>query len=481
MRREKVKTLIIGADAVSPEYIFQHLEMYPNIRKLVEVGVSAAYSAYVQKGYHGSYLSEMNWSSIYTGLAPEEHGILYSENGKKGKLPRMESFNGLAPFWEKLNSHGLSVGIWSALCGEEPVMVDGYAVGISCTSINEPQENRISPRTIQLCKKDECILECLRGEVPPRVYPKTLLQQGYSMQNLREDNDLAWKAVQKYHFQEALENFQEELDFYYESIRNAQEKYPVDVLYFYTPTTDLIAHCCMCSDNNDVLVRAYQILDDFIGKMIEELEPDTTIFLSDHGMVNFKDLVYCPDKEVQREAFAARDEVLWLKNGYIAFEAHNGALLFTAHALKGTFVIAGKEIQHKKLTEMRTLDIYPTLLELFSIKVDENRSGYVQDIFTRPVKNTEKVLPADIHYQSIALIQCQQPSVTDIILNELYIEKRFAKITVVGEEKYREIFLHNPRVSAFASYEEYNPEEYDEVYCGIYNQNTEKMQHMRVK
>ena len=55
MRREKVKTLIIGADAVSPEYIFQHLEMYPNIRKLVEVGVSAAYSAYVQKGYHGSY------------------------------------------------------------------------------------------------------------------------------------------------------------------------------------------------------------------------------------------------------------------------------------------------------------------------------------------------------------------------------------------------------------------------------------------
>lgn len=26
-----LKTLIIGADAVAPDYIFEHLELYPNI------------------------------------------------------------------------------------------------------------------------------------------------------------------------------------------------------------------------------------------------------------------------------------------------------------------------------------------------------------------------------------------------------------------------------------------------------------------
>lgn len=98
-------------------------------------------------------------------------------------------------------------------------------------------------------------------------------------------------------------------------------------------------------------------------------------------MINFKDVVKCSDYKVQREAFAARDEVLWLKNGYIAFEAHNGALLFTAHALKGTFVMAGKDIRHKRLEEMRTLDIYPTLLEALNVDVPEGRSGYVQDVF----------------------------------------------------------------------------------------------------
>ena len=91
------------------------------------------------------------------------------------------------------------------------------------------------------------------------------------------------------------------------------------------------------------------------------------------------------------------------------------------------------------------------------------------------------MLPKDIHYVSIALIQCQQPNVTDIILNELYIEHRFAKITVVGQEKYREIFLHNPRVENFISYKEYREEMFEEVYCGIYNQTTEEMQHLRIK
>lgn len=476
-----LKALIIGADAVSPKYIFEHLELYPNISQLVQSGTSASYSAYVQKGYHGSYLSEMNWSSIYTGLSPKQHGILQTNKDGIRDTPEMSLLDAQNPFWKRLNGNGISVGMWAADCCVNPTEIDGYVVSAKYSMINGPVENRFADRELQICNKDKKILNCIPQNVPPRQYPKTLAQQGYDFNGLKEDRELAWKAINQYHFQDSIENFQQELDFYYQAMTATQKEYPVDVLYFYTPTTDLIAHCCMYNDNNDVLIKAYQVLDNFIGKMIAELQPETTVFLSDHGMVNFKDLVYSTNPEIQREAFSARDEVLWLKNGYIAFEAHNGALLFTAHALKGTFVISGKDIQHKKLDEMRTLDIYPTLLELFSIDVDDSREGYVQDIFTRPVKNQKKLLPKDIHYVSIALIQCQQPNVTDIILNELYIEHRFAKITVVGQEKYREIFLHNPRVENFIPYEEYREEMFEEVYCGIYNQTTEEMQHLRIK
>lgn len=477
-----IKALIIGADAVAPNYIFDNSVYFPNIAKMVESGASSAYSAYVQKGYQGSYLSEMNWSSIYTGLSPQEHKIsALADNGKRN-TPEMVLFSTLAPFWQVLNQNGISVGMWSADCCVNPIEIDGYVISAKYSMISEPTEIRIASRELQVCEKDKRVLECLPGNPPPRIYPKTLEQQGYTYAQLKEDDELAWEVVNKYHFQDAILNFQEELDYYFESIKTTQEKYPVDVLYFYTPTTDLIAHCCMYCDNNDVLIQAYQLLDEFIGKLVEELLPETTVFLSDHGMINFKELICCSDPAVQREAFAARDEVLWLKNGSIAFKAHNGALLFTAHALKGTFIISGKGIKHTRLTEMRTLDIYPTLLELFRIKADPGRAGFVLDIFDRTLQNESRLLKENgICYETIAFIQGHQPSITDIMLNELYIENRFSKITVVGNERYKEIFLNNPRVSGFVSYEAFDADEYKEVYCGVYNETTGEIRHMRIK
>ena len=105
-----VKALIIGADAVCPEYIFDHLEQYPNLSRLTTVGASGAYSAYVQKGYQDSYLSEMNWSSIYTGLAPWDHQIAAIGADGRRRTPGMKKFHTLDPFWRILNSSGLQIG-----------------------------------------------------------------------------------------------------------------------------------------------------------------------------------------------------------------------------------------------------------------------------------------------------------------------------------------------------------------------------------
>ena len=88
-----------------------------------------------------------------------------------------------------------------------------------------------------------------------------------------------------YHFQDALENFAQELEFFYQAMCSAQEKYPVDVLYFYTPTTDLIGHCAMYCDNSDVVVKAYRLLDQYVGKWLDALQPENVIFLSDHGNI----------------------------------------------------------------------------------------------------------------------------------------------------------------------------------------------------
>ena len=477
-----LKALIIGADGVCPDYIFDYPELYPNLTKLTGCGAHAAYSAYVQKGYKDSYWSEMNWSSIYTGLAPWEHGIGVKGADGRRRAPFMTQFHGLKPFWQLANENGLTMGLWAAFCCEDPVEIDGYVVSVRCKALETPAPVRTSVRTLQVCEKDRCVLDLVLREVPPRLYPCTLEQQGYAFTQLKEDPDLAWQAIEAYHFQDALENFEQELEFFYASMCRVQEQYPVDVLYFFTPTTDLIAHHSMYCDNSDVLVRAYQLLDRYVGKWMETLQPENIIVLSDHGMVNFKDLVRCPDEAVRREAFAARDEVIWLPNGHIAFEGHNGALLFTAHGLKGLFIASGKDIGHTELQGMRTLDIYPAVLELLGIKVPDGRVGYVPDMFSRPLVNGGRTLDQVGQARTkAAILQCFSPSLTDILLNELYVRNRFVDFTVVGEEKYREIFLHNPRVSGFVPYRDFHCGQFDAVYCGIHHETTGLTGHIRVR
>lgn len=126
-----------------------------------------------------------------------------------------------------------------------------------------------------------------------------------------------------------------------------------------------------------------KLINEFIGELLRELEPKNTVIISDHGMSSFRQVLDCDDVEIQREAFGWRDKSIWLKNGEIIAKANNGAFLSGFHDIKGTFIISGKDIRSGNIKGMRTLDFYPTLLELFGIKVPSGREGYVLDIFKK--------------------------------------------------------------------------------------------------
>lgn len=479
-----MKAFIFGADSVEPSYILGRKELFPTFYNMMKNGTSASYSAYVQKGFQGSYSSEQNWASLYTGLEPKRHGINTRYEGEKEVRPVMSDFEGKQPFWSVLNENGLTVGLWAADNCTSPIAINGYVVSSKYQVISSPVDERKSFRELDVCEKDKRLVYKIVSDDPGyKIYPKTLRQQGYNFEELKMDIDLAEEAVTRYHFQESIENFRCELEFWFESMKKMQKDNPVDVMFFYTPTTDLIAHCCMCCDDNPVLLDAYRLVDEYMGKCIEEFKPEISIFLSDHGQQNFNELIKSKDEAIKREAFSARDDVLWLKNGYIAFEAHNGALLFTAHALKGTFIVSGEGIKKNYIvSEMRTLDFYPTLLEMLNVEVPENRNGFVLDIFEKVVKNRTRLLLEDeVEYKSIALLQTGIVSVTDIVLNELFIEQRFSKITIVGDERYKEIFLNNPRVSFFVSYEKFSAMCYDEIYCVVANEITGDKRYIRIK
>ena len=252
-----LKMLIIGADSVTPDIIFEKKELFPNLMQLMNQGVYSAYSAFVQKGFHGSYSSEQNWASLYTGLTPKQHNINTNYSRGENRRPQMRDFDDLSPFWEVLNDNGYSVGLWAADSCVNPVPIKGYVISTRYQMLNTPVDDRKSPRSIEICEKDKKIAsEVLEGDPIYRLYPKTLIQQGFCYKDLQDDPELAERAILKYHFQDSINNFKEELEYWFGAMERTQERYPVDAMFFYTPTTDLIAHCSTYCDDSPTLLEA---------------------------------------------------------------------------------------------------------------------------------------------------------------------------------------------------------------------------------
>ena len=473
-----LNTLIIAADAVSPELFMNDSIRFPNITKIIKNGASGSYSAYTGKYFSGSYDSGENWASIYTGLSPSVHNISTYAVGLERRKPQMSDFERLSPFWQLLNKNDISIGVWATHSVKKPTPINGYVIGVDYTSKETPDDNRIRPRSIQVSLNDNWIMDYLDGEPPPRIFPMPLKQQGFDYKELMENKDLAEKALREYTFAESIDNFKAELKYFSNSIYRVQKIRPVEVLWFYTPSTDLIGHFGgIRPDNSETLLRSYELLDSFIGDMIANLTPEKVVFFSDHGIRNFGDLVRCKDENISKEAFGAIDQSLFLPGGFIAMNARNGALLLSYHSLYGCFAACGVGIKKCQITEMQTLDVYPTLLELLDVKVPDGRSGFVQDIFTKEYVNKKNILQKEkIKYKKLAFIQTHTVDITDIFINELYLQNRFIKITIIGNKKYSEIFRANPRVNAFLALEDIKlpqiMKHFDIVCTGYYNAKT---------
>lgn len=481
-----MQAFIVAADALDPNIIQKYRTELPAIDKMMSSGMFMPFYAYTGWNYKSAYKSEQNWATILTGLSPFEHNI-NNKMGEAERPPMMNDLTGQLPFWEVLNSEGIDIGLWHTDLCSEPVSIYGYSVSAYYKPIETPLEKRDTALEIQLCEKDKWLMPFLDGPPPAYIYPQTLAQLGYKFEELRTDPLLAEQVIEKYHYQESIAYFEYELKYFFGAMARTQRTNPVDVLWFATPSTDRIAHFSMYNEHPDVLLEIYKLLDRYIGDFIDEFKPDITVLISDHGQQNYIEFVKCSNENIRREAFDSRDNVIWLKNGNVALEGSNGALLFTSHAPLGTFIMSGNDIQHCELHGMRTVDIYPTLLEALKIKVPANRSGYVADAFNRDLVNIEKLLPRDTNHnnKTIAFIQSNSVGLSERFISEIFLENRFADIIVIGEEKYREIFLNNPRVKGFMSFEEYESRimvpSFDGVFVGVYNQTTNFMKHIRIK
>lgn len=472
-----MKLLVIGIDALMPELVYNNLDLCPNIARLIETGTSGAYSGYIYG--HGS---RDNWISMYTGLEPEIHGTVLNRFKETDRMPRSTDYSDDNTIWNILSKHHYKVGFWKGLSTTPPQIVNGYMVAGEPHYENEGFDAEIVSRKPILIDDKQYLLQYIRGEEPIHPEPKTLKDFGYTFEELKSNPEIIDNLLDPNYFEEALAFFEKNLDFRLQNMISVQKKEPVDLMWMYDAVFDYIAHFQMFDTDHQVLKKALAILDKFIGELIDELNPENVLLLSDHGQKSYREIFPDLSNEIVEEAFGLAKQCIITKKNIVLIGRMEG-LLTGLHSLNGFISFSGKAFAKAKLQNFRTIDIYTMILELFKIEVPSNRNGYIQNIFSEDhsIKNKEKMIPVCTK-KMVLLIQSEEVSEFNRAINEFYKQNRFKSIYVYGEERYKEVFLANDQVAGFYSNEtNINDINCNEVYAVYHNRVTKNIQFIMIR
>lgn len=475
-----MKLMIFAIDALPPDIVRDNIEHYPNMKKLIDKGTFCDYEAYTY-----GYGSMDNWISLYTGLEPEVHGCIKNYFRDENRYPNLNDFCDKNPFWEELNKKNISVGLWRAIATSPVQSIDGYMIGgeVFYEKGIEIPYCSIDP---VVHENDKWILNELEGELRENPYPKSFKDK-YNNLNKEETEKVVSGLLEADYFKEGYEFLKEELKYYKTNITNVYRRKEVDVCFFYTSLIDFIGHFQMHDTNKDIIKKAIKEIDNFIGEIIKEIGPQNVIVLSDHGMTPWHEHFEGYDRKVQEELFGLSEDAFWLKNGAIVIEGRNGGLLSACHGSRGTFIGSGPLFRNKKIKDMRTVDFYPTLLEMFDIEVPDKRQGKVLDILTKKRIKNEKIFLEEekVNYKNIAIIQNIDIPQFNIIINKVFLNNRFSKIDVYGEYRYKNAIMFNTKVDKFYDINSIDKKEmfakYDIVIIPYFNKKNGELNYYTLK
>lgn len=251
------RVLVIGIDSMDSELINKFIEDLPNIRQLKESSPDIKLKGVFPPD------SPTSWASIYTGLNPGKHGVLFFVDPleKTSKLLREELDNSTIKgrtFWDLAGKFGRKVYIFWPLLGYPVWEVNGIMVGRATTKDDVQMFPSIED------KRKLLELSGLRG-LPGRN-PNKFIEKGKNL--LKKEAEFALKYL--------------------------NEEW--DLFFFYSSVLDPIQHSFWnYFDKTDptypgknpyerVIPEFYKEYDKVVGRLIRAASSDTiVILLSDHG------------------------------------------------------------------------------------------------------------------------------------------------------------------------------------------------------
>ena len=359
------KVLLIGLDATDWDLLSEKISAgkLPNLAKLIKTGASGTLRSL------RPFFSPSLWATISTGKRPYQHnisGFVLPASSGNGLRTYDSSSRSSPAIWEMLSSADQTsnvVGWWNTAPAEKirGVMVD-ETFRVAQFSGNAPWP--VNPTSVSPSSLAQKLAKCRRH---PQHISSQLLQR--LIPKLYEiDPTVDWRlsAIAKI-LTEDLTTLQTTLCLMKEHPWNFTSLYLIGLdslshqgTSFREPTT-CQADQLGIEHYGELIDRAYELYDEWVGWLVTAAGEDATIMLvSDHGF-------YHDDRKPRSLGMSTTSPC-------------------DQHAPIGTIIVAGPNIKSEATIKHATLlDICPTLLTCFQLPVGRDMHGKVlTEIFKTP-------------------------------------------------------------------------------------------------
>ena len=247
------KLLILGIDGISSTMVDELGKELPNIHKFRKRGESGTLKSVLsseglKEEFKGVPFSGPAWTSIYTGLPPEEHGVesaaWISGSNKYAGFDQMPE-----TVWEGLNKKKVSVGLFNMPMTYPIKPIDKWMVsGFPCNTANTIAH----PESVE--------------EELPLNYDQFLESKIILSESSERLSD--WRFAER----KRLEVF-----------KKLVKERPTEVVAYGTVMFDRFCHIIRLDKDNEESCGLYKEMDKLVGELLGIVPADNVMMVSDHG------------------------------------------------------------------------------------------------------------------------------------------------------------------------------------------------------
>jgi len=253
--------LVFGVDGLNPDLVQKLVEKgdLPNFKKLQERenSVYGDFESFVCEGYSTPHTGPM-WTSLYTGLKPEEHGLV-SGGWNDGD----SKFHVMDTVWDKLSEENHEMFLYGMPMTYKAKEINGKMVsGFVSTTLKSMWSNCIYPDDLDVDKDFiENTASYISKVKTEGAKPDTDTEKFYNILRTGELNRLS-------------------------KFKETEEE--EEIVAYGTTLVDKMGHVAGISEDSEYAVKSYKILDQLLGELLKTLQPAEVAVISDHGFREYE-------------------------------------------------------------------------------------------------------------------------------------------------------------------------------------------------